>query len=192
MSGAEWVLPEKYEEGLLDEKGEPLSKRQVHVCIDGRAPERSSVACCLHRGDGGLPGLLASAPRSEFKRRQKLAQKEKEMAEKKVRFMLLPLRPPAAACLVPPASGGLSRPSWDVLCLFASHLENTCCQCLLSSNHRCPPSTPSSAHALARLRPRLQAKQAAEAAARAAAKAAKGDAAAALEDDSNEETDPTK
>ncbi len=22
-----WVLPEKYEEGLLDEKGEPLSKR---------------------------------------------------------------------------------------------------------------------------------------------------------------------
>ncbi len=37
-----------------------------------------------------------------------------------------------------------------------------------------------------------QAKQAAEAAARAAAKAAKGDAAAALEDDSNEETDPTK
>ncbi|PRW20466.1 lysine--tRNA ligase isoform X2 isoform A [Chlorella sorokiniana] len=77
-----WVLPEKYEEGLLDEKGEPLSK-------------------------------------SEFKRRQKLAQKEKEQAEKK-------------------------------------------------------------------------AKQAAEAAARAAAKAAKGEAAAALEDDSNEETDPTK
>ncbi|KAL4449030.1 hypothetical protein ABPG77_007747 [Micractinium sp. CCAP 211/92] len=48
MSGADWVLPEKYEDGLLDEKGEPLSK-------------------------------------SEFKRRQKLAQKEKEMAEKKAK-----------------------------------------------------------------------------------------------------------
>jgi hypothetical protein len=39
---------------------------------------------------------------------------------------------------------------------------------------------------------RVQAKQAAQAAERAAAKAAKGEAAAALEDDSNEETDPTK
>lgn len=40
--------------------------------------------------------------------------------------------------------------------------------------------------------PFSQAKQAVDAAARVAAKAAKGDAAAALEDDSNEETDPTK
>lgn len=77
-----WALPEKYEEGQLNEKGEPLSK-------------------------------------SEFKKLQKAAQKEKDMAEKK-------------------------------------------------------------------------AKQAVEAAERAAAKAAKGDADAALEDDSNEETDPTK
>ncbi|PSC69980.1 lysine-tRNA ligase isoform X2 [Micractinium conductrix] len=45
---SEWVLPEKFAEGLLDEKGELLSK-------------------------------------SEFKRRQKLVQKEKEMAEKKAK-----------------------------------------------------------------------------------------------------------
>lgn len=27
--GEAWVLPEKYEDGLVDEKGEPLSKRCV-------------------------------------------------------------------------------------------------------------------------------------------------------------------
>jgi hypothetical protein len=39
----EWVLPEKYEEGLLDEKGEPLSKRSVPHRIQQTLQHR--VAC---------------------------------------------------------------------------------------------------------------------------------------------------
>jgi hypothetical protein len=59
-------------------------------------------------------------------------------------------------------------------------------------NDSSPPRPNTLPHSLCPSPSLQQAKQAVEAAARAAAKAAKGDAPAALEDDSNEETDPTK
>ncbi len=109
------------------------------------------------------------------------------MAEKKVRCMLPPLPPPAAASLLTLTSTVSIRH----LCACCTCWQDTGCQDLVQ-HPRTAPILLCSLHALAHLRPGPQAKQAAEAAARAAAKAAKGDAAAALEDDSNEETDPTK
>lgn len=43
---SEWVLPEKYEEGLLDDKGEPLSKRCVSERRDGVAALHMQLGRC--------------------------------------------------------------------------------------------------------------------------------------------------
>lgn len=131
MASEGWVLPEKYEEGLLDEKGEPLSKRCDLRGIECRARKRTSAACWLLR----VMAAQEDAARpfcSEFKRRQKLAQKEKEMAEKKVRCLLLPLPPPPASWPLPEDRPVYNTPccaSWQAVsmvnrfqCLLLCHL----------------------------------------------------------------------
>lgn len=163
-----WVLPEKYEEGLLDEKGEPLSKR----C----GPGWGTAALLQHRmqRQQARPGRMAARQRGDARHRGRAC-----------------FPAPLQRVQAPPEAGAEGE--------GAGGEEG-------ASDGRPPPpaaARPSRCRSLRLgtaavhtqacvLRVRLQAKQAAEAAARAAAKAAKGDAAAALEDDSNEETDPTK
>lgn len=73
---SDWVLPEKYTEDLKDENGNLMSKRcrssswGVDVCL---------AACCS--------GLRCVSVCSEFKKRQKAAQKAQEMAEKAVSML---------------------------------------------------------------------------------------------------------
>lgn len=124
-----WVLPEKYEEGLLDEKGEPLSKRcgpgwGTAALLQHRMRRQQARPGSMAAQRGVMlatEGVLASLhPCSEFKRRQKLAQKEKEQAEKKVRATaarrrLPPLGPAAAA---PSGSALLPCTHKLALCVF--------------------------------------------------------------------------